>query len=353
MPGMDGLALARAIKADPMLASARLIMLTSLGQRLAPETLSQAGIVSCLLKPVKQSRLFDCFATAMTGRVSLPSRRMILPTQAAPPPGQLRVLLAEDNSINQKVALRQLLKLGHQADAVANGLEVVEALRIIPYDVVLMDCQMPEMDGYEATRHVRQEEAQPAAAGGKSRKRAYIIALTANALAGDREKCLAAGMDDYISKPMQLTELEVALQRAGAFLNAPGQNAEKLPPPRTDSSLPMLDFAVLASLRELGEPGEANPLREFIDLFLEDSSLHLAKISEAFAKTDSLRVAATVHTLRGAAANLGARRLAALCAEVESLARAGNLPQAFARMETIRAEWTEVCAALCQERAKS
>jgi CheY-like chemotaxis protein len=120
--------------------------------------------------------------------------------------------VAEDNIINQRVAIAQLQKLGFAADAVANGLEVLEALQRIPYDVIFMDCQMPEMDGYEASREIRRREKTPGEFGGRSRP-AHIIAMTANAMEGDREKCLAAGMDDYISKPVRINQIQVALQR--------------------------------------------------------------------------------------------------------------------------------------------
>jgi two-component system sensor histidine kinase/response regulator len=216
MPEMDGLTLARAIKDDPAMATTRLIILTSLGQTMTNDELKAAGIDAYLVKPVKQSRLFDTVVNVMGHAEAekvftrpAPVQPEVVRDPASP---RIRLLLAEDNRVNQKVALGQLKKLGQTADAVANGLEVLEALEEIPYDVIFMDCQMPEMDGYEATRMIRQREAESLQSG-RFRPRIYIIAMTANAMQGDREKCLAAGMDDYVSKPVRLAELQEALDR--------------------------------------------------------------------------------------------------------------------------------------------
>ncbi len=218
MPEMDGLALARAIKSDPAISAVKLIMLTSLGQIMTKAELQAAGLAAYLIKPVKQSRLFDCLVEVSGTEVRPPDRIARPPASAIASPApdvtgeRVRILLAEDNAVNQKVALAQLAKLGFTADPVANGLEVLEALDGGVYDVILMDCQMPGMDGYEATRLIRKREstalndAQPA-------RRVHIIAMTANAMEGDREKCLAAGMDDYVSKPVREADLRAALER--------------------------------------------------------------------------------------------------------------------------------------------
>jgi signal transduction histidine kinase/CheY-like chemotaxis protein len=210
MPGMDGLMLARAIKADPAIAGTRLIVLTSLGQRLDDETMRTAGIEDCLIKPVKKSRLFELLAAVIgksTGDSS-PARPVHTPEV---PVKKLRVLIAEDNIVNQRVALGQLRKLGYHADVVANGREVLDVLRRIPYDVIFMDCQMPELDGFQATGQIRErEQAFPPTAPARA---IHIIAMTANALRGDRERCLNAGMDDYVAKPTRMEDLQAALDR--------------------------------------------------------------------------------------------------------------------------------------------
>jgi light-regulated signal transduction histidine kinase (bacteriophytochrome)/CheY-like chemotaxis protein len=221
MPEMDGFTLATAIKADPALAATRLIVLTSMGHALRFAELKQLGIEAYLVKPVKQSRLFDCLVSQTRCRsategaadgqdpitASSPSVSKIEPEFK-----KARILLAEDNTVNQKVALAQLHRLRYRADAVINGLEVLEALPRIPYDVVLMDCQMPEMDGYETSAAIRQREGRTDSPC-PWKSPLYIIALTAHAMQGDREKCLAAGMDDYLSKPIRPAELQAALER--------------------------------------------------------------------------------------------------------------------------------------------
>lgn len=216
MPEMDGLDLARAIRAEPGISGTRLILLTSMCHRLKAEELLAAGIETYLIKPVKPSQLERTLVKIL---FSTPS--FITPASAASPqPSQvklspLKLLLAEDNPVNQKVAMKQLHKLGYAADAVGNGMEVLESLRRQPYQVVLMDCHMPEMDGYEATRRIREIEAS------HSLDPVWIIAMTANAMEGDRERCLEAGMSDYISKPVRLPDLEAALQRAATHYSTP------------------------------------------------------------------------------------------------------------------------------------
>jgi two-component system, sensor histidine kinase and response regulator len=209
MPGMNALELARAIKSDPDVSAVRLVMLTSAGER-DRTTARHSEIAAYLTKPVRQSQLFDCLVSVMGGpsgsAAELDSSRATLSTLI--PPNSLRetkpmsrrlILLAEDNIVNQKVAVRQLQKLGYRTDTVANGREAIEALSRIPYDLVLMDCQMPEMDGYEATLEVRRREG--------TSKHTPIVAMTAHALAGDREKSIAAGMDEHITKPVRQDEL--------------------------------------------------------------------------------------------------------------------------------------------------
>ena len=215
MPGMDGLMLARAIQADSSIAGLPLILLTSMGP-FSEEDALKAGFQASLVKPVKQSQLFDCIASVMastvgktaTSKTKLGEPVSVSSLASASTPSSLRkvrILLAEDNEVNQVVALGQLNKLGYTADVVENGMEALAALEKTSYDIVLMDCQMPEMDGYETTRRIRANKGlvqQP-----------YIIALTAHATQGSEEKCMECGMNDYISKPVQLEPFDEALRR--------------------------------------------------------------------------------------------------------------------------------------------
>jgi two-component system sensor histidine kinase/response regulator len=194
-------------------------VLTSLGQALSTAELKEAGIEAYLVKPVKQSRLFDCLVNAMKKSLGLGAGApCVKPVGVAnssdlnPRAEKVRVLLAEDNIVNQQVALGQLRQLNYTANAVANGLEVIPALEQISYGLILMDCHMPEMDGYEATRAIREREQslEPPCPWPSP---IYIIAMTANSMQGDRDKCLVAGMDDYLSKPVRSPDLQAALER--------------------------------------------------------------------------------------------------------------------------------------------
>jgi signal transduction histidine kinase/CheY-like chemotaxis protein len=206
MPGMDGMRLAREIRKDETIPQPRLLLLTSLCSRTNADEIKELRIESHLTKPVRplelQNTLVKIFGTPVTGPESA-SAVAQTPAVSARPMSSVKVLLAEDNPVNQKIALKQLKKLGYEADLAANGHEVLDAVQRGGYSAILMDCQMPDMDGYEATRHLRTRGL-----------KLPIIAMTANAMQGDREACLAAGMDDYITKPVRVTELEAALAKA-------------------------------------------------------------------------------------------------------------------------------------------
>jgi CheY-like chemotaxis protein len=211
MPEIDGLEFARSIKEDPSLVSTRLVLLTAVGQRMDMDVFRAVGLGESLVKPVKQSRLRDCLTAVVTGgatSLGLSEHPLIAFTDRQASSDEVRILLAEDNLINQKVAIHQLEKYGYRADVASDGSEVLRALAGKNYDVILMDCQMPEMNGYETTQTIREREKH-----GVGILPVYIVAMTASAMHGEREKCLALGMDDYLSKPVQAPELQAALER--------------------------------------------------------------------------------------------------------------------------------------------
>jgi CheY-like chemotaxis protein len=208
--------------------------------------------------------------------------------------------VVEDNAINQLVAVRMLEKQGYRADAAANGREAVAMLAQIPYDLVLMDCQMPEMDGYAATAAIRRREREQ---GGAARH-TPIIAMTAHALEGDAEKCLAAGMDDYIPKPVTAQHLEAALTRWSAQAE-PGAPQEAV------------KARTLAALRDLQGAGQPDILAELIAVYLRDTPPRLTALHEALARTDAEAVRREAHGLKGSSGQIGAVQVARLCADLE------------------------------------
>lgn len=321
MPGMDGLALAEVVRADPMLASVPVVLISSATDRLVQERAIAVGVREVLAKPVRQGRLLECLGRIVGGQAG--ERRASVPTALAG-----RVLIADDNAVNQRVALALCAKLGLRADAVGDGQEAVDASGSIDYDLILMDCQMPELDGYGATRAIRAREAATGA------RRIPVIALTAHAMRGDRERCLAAGMDDYISKPIRIEDLRVA---AGRWLPVvapsaivPSKPAAADPGAAMD---PILNPQVLAGLRsELG-PEAAPLIVEMLAAFTEDSAMQLAAFESAPTAPAQMRAA---HRLRGSALNLGAVALAAICAKAEAAANAGDMSAARAFVPEMR-----------------
>jgi signal transduction histidine kinase/DNA-binding response OmpR family regulator len=213
MPGMNGIQTASVLKADPRHASIPLVLLSSVADRGQIDQLKKQGFAASLNKPVRKHQLWDALCEVLDPTHKSRERATTAALDVPPQLVGLRVLLAEDNAVNQRLALRILQKWGCRADAVASGLEAVRELDRIPYDVVLMDCQMPEMDGFEATREIRRREQE-------TKRHIPIYAMTANAMVGDRERCLDAGMDGYIAKPIQLRELLQALVSAQATARA-------------------------------------------------------------------------------------------------------------------------------------
>ncbi len=264
---------------------------------------------------------------------------------------QVRILLAEDNLANQKVALWMLKRLGYRADLVSNGLEAVEALSSVPFDIILMDCQMPEMDGYVATKRIRQHEPKV--------HRPIIIGMTADALTGDREACLAAGMDDYISKPVifeklaELLEKWIAPDGAAARRENLKREVTDLLPPRTGLRNDAFDERLIATLRGVESSEGANLLSELIDVFLADTPSRLDAMKVALAKGDANGLRQTAHALRGSCGSIGVKYMLQLCDELETQARQGTLANAQPTFQELEVEAGRVRMALEAEKART
>ena len=332
MPGMDGVALAREIRALPRDAALPLILLSSVAGPLAtkPET---SAFTAVLGKPVKLSLLYASLLEAM-GLERASAESSSLPAAPQPAVG-LKVLLAEDNDVNRRVALRMLERLGYTADVAANGREVLEMLEHTAYDVVLMDVQMPELDGLEASRAICRRWPES--------HRPRIIAMTAEAMEGDRDICIAAGMDDYIAKPVNLDLLRRALEASRPL--APRHavaKAEAAPAPPTSPET--LDQNVLLELRE--QLGDAEAVHAIITTFLQSTPGLLATLREAVGKSDAAQVRRAAHTLKSSSAMLGARALSLACAELERLGRVGEMGDAAARAAALDALYADVRPAL-------
>lgn len=357
MPRMDGLELGHAIRADPVLAATRLVLLTSVGVRGQAEKAKQAGIAAYLTKPVHRAQLYDCLslivdrpATSATdplegGAASRPNdllvtRHVLKEVAAAARP---RILVAEDNIVNQKVAVCQLEKLGYRADVVANGLEAVEAVSRIRYAVVLMDCQMPEMDGLEATAMIRKCEREQAS------RRLPIIAITANAMQGDREKCLDADMDDYLVKPVKQGDLGATIARWIPGQSTPDEQKEPVSSEKREPVHDCVDSAVLADLRQLDI--SCGLLSTLITHFLEDVPNRLATLQDALQQGDAEALARVAHELNGASGNLGVRRMRQLCVELQALGKAKDLTKAGALLAQLVSEFELVRQRLMAEHA--
>lgn len=262
---------------------------------------------------------------------------MTATTDDAQDSSTVRILVAEDSPLNLQIALKQLEKLGYRADGVPDGTKVLEAIEHTVYDIILMDCQMPELNGYEATWQIRNREKERTHQAGTRRKRIYVIAMTANARADTREKCLEAGMDDYVEKPVELRELEAALHRGLA--DAASQKALE----------EVVDPVVIAGLRQLRMPGQPDPLVELIDLFLEEAPAQIQTLATAVAQNDASSMARTFSAaaaLKGSASNLGARNLAALCDEIEQTVRLYSMSDLPPLIERARYELSRVREAL-------
>jgi PAS domain S-box-containing protein len=338
MPEMDGAALARAIRRHPAGAALPLVLFTSLGRR---EALADGELFAAYLhKPIKPSQLFDALVSVLAEQpVHVaprgPARSDLDPEMARRHP--LRILLAEDNVVNQKLALRLLGQMGYRADLAANGLEAVEAVTRQSYDVVLMDVQMPEMDGLEASREIIRRWP--------ANRRPRIVAMTANAMQEDRDLCAAAGMDDYVAKPIRVEELVGALERSRPRREAPPTGAQVAGGAPADA--PDGDAGVdRSALDRLAESMGGAFVVELIDTFREDARELIATLRRAVPASELDAVRRAAHSLKSTSESLGATGLATLARDLEAAARAGRLDGAEARIQQLADRYELVTRAL-------
>ena len=322
MPDMDGFAVAERISEDRRYAGTKLVMLTSAGQPEDVVRCRKLGISAYLTKPIKQSELFDVIVSAIgqpvEERVSAPKRRK----RSRPALRKLQVLVAEDNQVNQLVATRIFEKLGHQVTVVNNGREALAAVQAGKFDLIAMDVQMPEMDGLDATRAIRAVER---AAG----THIPIIAMTAHAMKGDRERCLAAGMDGYTSKPIRIRDLEQAIAQLIRPINSASVSV-----PEAKQADGVIDHAALLA----GVDGDRRLLCELVRLFLADCPQGLAKIKNAIRCGDAGALGRAAHTLKGSVGNFATRNAFAAAQRLEIMGRDGDLDNAGKAFMTLESE---------------
>jgi CheY-like chemotaxis protein/HPt (histidine-containing phosphotransfer) domain-containing protein len=336
LPDLEGLALAAEIRRQTSGRTLPLLLLSSIHLRTDDPRTAEAGIQGCVYKPVRPAQFLEALCRALSVQIQRGKRAPLTPGLDASLARRLplRLLLADDNPINQKVGLSVLGKLGYRADVANNGREVLQALEANAYDLLFLDVQMPEMDGLEAARQICKRWP--------ADQRPRIIAMTGNALMGDREKCLDAGMDDYISKPVRVGELQAALERWGSSRAWKSETAFKRRGAVPPSDL--LDPAVIADLRAMPPAEGVSMLHELIDLFLQGAPERLAQIGQALHEPSQLAFHA--HALRSMSLNLGATRIVALAQKLEDLARKEDLHDVRPILDDLAAVFAQTKAQL-------
>ena len=360
MPGMNGFELARAIKADPDIVAMPVILLTSLAEDSDMEALQQAGVSAYLTKPVRESQLYNCILT-VAGQVSgsvFPNNSENAELNNPMVFSGLQVLLAEDNTVNQEVVREMLLSFGCHVKVVCNGQDALDALSTASYDIVFMDCQMPVMDGYTATRIIRENEAGAATGLPQQRqgcRRTLIIALTAHAMQGDRERCLVAGMDDYLGKPFTLDQLQCTLERwfpkkaPQNVRSAEGTVGGQAAQAEESSDADHVNVAALETLRSLQRSGMPDMLSKVIGIYLRDTPKLMENARIALERNDADTMGKQAHSMKSSSASLGAHALAELCKEMEAMGRAGTAENGADLLLRMEVEYALVAKILARE----
>ena len=338
MPEMDGFMLASEIKKDKLINSTRVILMPSFADRRHPKQAKQAEIAAYLVKPVRQADFYDCLSTVM-GEIPLVSASELLTNSPAPTEpisadktNVPLILVVEDSEINQKVILGYLKHLSLTADVVSDGQQALDVLAQKDYKLVLMDCQMPVMDGYTATAEIRQRET-----GETDGKHLPIIALTANAMQGVRERCLAAGMDDYLSKPIEKIEFAETIRR---WLDKDVDEITTNLSSNTGNNIShSAESNVSQRLKELSEICDAETLVEIIELFLEKTSEKLDILKKVTDSADIVKLKSEAHSLKSSSANVGAKSMAELCQHIETSTATEITPNLVEKVNQLSADF--------------
>jgi CheY-like chemotaxis protein/HPt (histidine-containing phosphotransfer) domain-containing protein len=342
-PGMDALELARTIRARADVGKVRLVMLTR--RHADARNARDAGFDACVVKPVRQTVLYECLVNVMAGRqheaVEVSATAAPLSTVQAGIHGH--ILVVEDNFINQQVAVGILQIQGYSVTVANDGREAVAAYAQGAFDLILMDCHMPEMDGFEATREIRARER------ASSGKHVPIIALTANAMAHDREECLNAGMDDHLSKPFTMLTLQEMLDRWLPQTASPQWQAAELAAQATAKAAAVLDRQMLEQLGKVRTNGKPELLARVINLYLVESPKLIQKLKQAAGADDAQQIARSAHSLKSCSANVGARALSRYCEDIEASARRADTEEARKILAKLEAEHDCVQSALTAE----
>lgn len=353
MPDMDGLEVARTIRKDPELDGTKMLMLTSVGLRGDAKRARENGIMAYLTKPVRQSDLYDSLMLVKSLAAADDSQPIITKYNLVETEYSfdMDILVAEDNLTNQEVAVGMLRKLGCRVELATNGREAIQAALDGHYDLIFMDCQMPEYDGYQATTIIREREAEE-----QRGERRPIVALTAHALVGDREKCLVAGMDGYITKPFKQEEILFYLKRycpdaykyeqekdhPGLLAGNPADSAEEGKKTIIGEEHSPIDWQVLSGLKNLQIDGEPSIIGKVVTAYLEGSETLLSELSEAVTRGDVETLKNTSHSLKSSSANVGAMELSKFCKQLEMNCRDNDLAGGEELVADIRHHFTLV-----------
>ena len=368
-PDMDGLELAGIIKSDPSIRDVHLILMSSVLDDYDAKQLSGAGIEHYLMRPARKSQLFDCIANCvgpaqMRSWASPPDEPPVASLAESVAPLRRHILVVEDNDVNQEVTKGMLEMIGCRVEISKDGKQAVGAVKETAYDLVLMDCQMPVMDGFEATRVIRHGENCDG-----SGIRLPIVALTADVVEGDREQCLAAGMDDYLAKPFTQGELRSVLEkwllpRPDVANRAHPAAGDEKPPrgretaemlvsrsPQGVAEVPPIDHRALMNIAALQRPGSPPILAKVISMYFQSSTELLERLRQALKQRDADATRKAAHALKSSSANLGATQLASLTKELEDAGRSNSMEKAWPLLDRINTEHGRVVAVLEEELA--